>query len=54
MASNKQQWEKDFPLAKLIIEGIKSLKGEHKQEQEQPLTYEEWQLKKRKEAGFLY
>ncbi len=53
--ATKKQWERDFPLAKLIFEGIKAIKGEKKEPvQQRPLTYEEWQLKKRREAGFMY
>lgn len=53
--ASKKNWEKDFPLAKLIFEGIKSIRGQKKEPvQERPLTYEEWQFKKRREAGFMY
>jgi len=53
--ASKKNWEKDFPLAKLIFEGVKSIKGEKKEEpQDRPLTYEEWQLRRRREAGFMY
>jgi len=49
-----KQWEKDYPLAKLILEGLKGVKGEKKKEEETPISYEEWQLRKRRESGFMY
>lgn len=55
--ASKKNWERDFPLVKLIFEGAKALKsdlGKHEQSQERPLTYEEWQFKKRRESGFMY
>jgi hypothetical protein len=56
MAEEKnKQWEKDYPLAKLIMEGLKGIKGEDKKKQEEtPISYEEWQLRKRRESGFMY
>lgn len=57
MASRDEDWEKKFPLAKLILDGVKSIRGEIKEEPKEeyrPMSFEEWQLRKRREAGFMY
>jgi len=54
MGPKNNKWEKDWPLVKLISDGINSMRSKDSDAEERPMSYEEWQLKKKREAGFLY